>query len=308
MARALHHPKTGYYNRPTQKIGRRGDFTTAPELSSNLAAAIASWLKTSSKKYKIHSFIEIGPGLGTLTSQVLAHLPLHLRLRSDFHLVESSPTLTALQNSKLPKRTTHHADPSSALRQCNGRALIYHNELVDAFPVRIFEKRANQWLELMWDPKNQTETLRKPPELPPSSAFSQPFPENQRIEVHQSYQKWLQTWTPLWKSGEMLTIDYGNTIDKLYHRRPAGSIRAYSHQILRTGREIYQNPGLQDITADVNFTDLIQSKNPKLHFSSLIDLSSFLKPFSTAADQHLHNAATHFQVLRQQPHPHPPGK
>ncbi|MEY4483299.1 MAG: hypothetical protein RL693_751 [Verrucomicrobiota bacterium] len=55
----------------------------------------------------------------------------------------------------------------------------------------------------------------------------------------------------------MLTVDYGDTFPALYHRQPRGTIRAYLlHQRL-TGPGVYANMGRQDITADVNFSDLI---------------------------------------------------
>ncbi len=54
----------------------------------------------------------------------------------------------------------------------------------------------------------------------------------------------------------MLTIDYGGTTDEIYHRRPSGTLRAYRGQQRLTGGDVYELPGRQDITADVNFDDL----------------------------------------------------
>ena len=54
----------------------------------------------------------------------------------------------------------------------------------------------------------------------------------------------------------MLAIDYGDTFPALYHRRPNGTLRAYIlHQRLE-GPAVYENVGRQDITSDINFTDL----------------------------------------------------
>lgn len=53
----------------------------------------------------------------------------------------------------------------------------------------------------------------------------------------------------------MLTIDYGDEFPRLYHRRPHGTLRAYLLHQRITGADIYANPGRQDITADINFTD-----------------------------------------------------
>jgi SAM-dependent MidA family methyltransferase len=54
----------------------------------------------------------------------------------------------------------------------------------------------------------------------------------------------------------MLTIDYGDTFPDLYHRRPGGTLRAYFHHQRLTGAEVYARAGQQDVTADVNFSDL----------------------------------------------------
>lgn len=55
----------------------------------------------------------------------------------------------------------------------------------------------------------------------------------------------------------MLTIDYGDTEERLYTRRPEGSLRAYWKHHRYTGRDLYVRFGKQDLTADVNFSDLI---------------------------------------------------
>jgi SAM-dependent MidA family methyltransferase len=81
------------------------------------------------------------------------------------------------------------------------------------------------------------------------------FKDGQRCELHPSIRDWLHHWTPHWKGGSMLSIDYGDDFPQLYHRRPHGTLRAYLlHQRL-TGTDLYANPGRQDITADINFTD-----------------------------------------------------
>lgn len=54
----------------------------------------------------------------------------------------------------------------------------------------------------------------------------------------------------------MLVVDYGGKTDEIYNRRPAGTLRAYRGQQRLTGDEVYELPGRQDITADVNFDDL----------------------------------------------------
>jgi SAM-dependent MidA family methyltransferase len=81
--------------------------------------------------------------------------------------------------------------------------------------------------------------------------------DGQRVEVGDACRAWLQSWGAQWKRGAMLTIDYGDTFPEIYHRRPHGTVRAYALQQRLAGPEVYENMGRQDITADVNFTDLV---------------------------------------------------
>lgn len=299
MERALYDPVRGYYARNIRGIGTRGDFTTAPQLSEAPAEAIAAWIARALRETKTRHVIEIGPGLGTLSEQVIRRLPPLIRLRTRFHLVESSPTLAARQKERLGKKTSHHPSILHALKASSGEAIVFSNELVDAFPARVFRKAAGQWCELALT--DTAEILLPPAKLPPSSVFSIGFPEEQTVEVHDSYRLWLESWLPFWKRGEMLTIDYGDTVEKLYRRRPRGSLRAYLlHQRLE-GAAVFQNAGLQDITADINFTDLAAWSAPWLESSPLIDFAEFIRPFSDPAERPFLESAPHFRALIQKP-------
>ena len=303
MARALHDPVHGYYAGNIRDIGSRGDFTTAPQLSELPGKAIASWIMEALRETATRHVIEIGPGLGTLTQQVIRNLPFLLRLRTRFHLVESSPRLAEIQKSLLGAKVHHHISIHAALQACSGKAVIFSNELVDAFPARLFEMAGDQWREVALDHSrgSTVETLLPPAELPPSSTLSLNFPEGQRIEIHDSYRLWLESWLPRWKNGKMLTIDYGDTAEKLYHRRPSGTLRAYFLHQRTTGAEIYLNPGLRDITADVNFTDLAEWSEPWLESIAPVTLADFIRRFEGSADDGILAASSHFMVLIQRP-------
>lgn len=301
MARALHDPRHGYYARNIRDIGGRGDFTTAPQLSDAPGKAIAAWLCGALRESGVRHVIEIGPGLGTLSQQVIRNLPFLLRLRTQFHLVESSPQLAEQQKSRLSAKVFHHTSIHSALKACSGEAIVFSNELVDAFPVRVFEKAGGQWCELALDHSNgrTLETLLPPTDLPPSSAFLQNFPDGQRVEIHDSYRIWLESWLPHWRRGAMLTIDYGEGVERLYHRRPKGTLRAYFLHQKSEGSEIYLNPGLRDITADVNFTDLADWPLPWLGSEDPLSLAAFIRRFAGEADEAILTASSHFMVLCQ---------
>jgi SAM-dependent MidA family methyltransferase len=308
MARALYDPEGGYYSRRISGIGKRGDFTTAPMLSAATARAVAAWADRALRESACRDLIEIGPGDGTLAAAVLNHLPWLLRWRVRLHLVETSAPLMRQQRELLGRRAHWHASPAAALAACQGRAVIFSNELVDAFPVRRFQHAQDGWRELALnfeEPGQTREVLLPPGPLPPSASFQQSHPIGQGLEVHDSYRQWLAEWLPAWQAGRLLTIDYGSTADQLYHRRPRGTLRAYLLQQRLEGPAVYANPGRQDLTADVNFTDLIEWSRPWITTSTLRTFGEFIAATADPAnptDQALlaeHGAGGAFLVLDQ---------
>ncbi len=287
MDRALNDPREGYYARRILPIGRGGDFTTAPMMGHALSRAIAGWAGRAMQDCGCRHLVEIGPGEGVLAAQILRLLPWRQRFRTKLHLVETSGVLAARQKEILGKRPQWHADMAAALASAGGDAVIYSNELVDAFPVRRFEKTPDGWQEIVVAIDNSgraTESLLPPAPSPASSAFTQSHPLGQRVEIHDSYRRQLESWLPSWKSGRLLTIDYGSAADSLYHRRPAGTVRAYSFHQRLDGLAIYQNPGRQDLTADVNFTDLQLWSEPWTSAGRLTTLADFLRPHTSPED------------------------
>lgn len=283
MRRALHDPRRGYYARRITAVGKRGDFTTAPMLSSAPARAIAAWAADAMRQTRCRDLIEIGPGEGRLSAAVLAALPWPLRWRTRLHLVETSAPLREAQQKLLGRKARWHEHPSAALDACEGAAVIFSNELVDAFPVRRFRCCEDGWREMAvaFTPDGRvSHSLLPPAPLPDSSVFSlspTQFSEGQIVEVHDSYRRWQEEWLPKWKRGRRLTIDYGATVELLYRRRPHGTVRAYLMQQRLEGDDIYQNIGRQDITADINFTDLMKWSEGAMQSQHLNGLGGFLE-------------------------------
>jgi SAM-dependent MidA family methyltransferase len=229
-----------------------------------------------------------------LAAAVLRGLAWHVRWKTRLHLVETSAPLAQIQRTRLGRRATWHASPAEALAACEGRAVIFSNELVDAFPVRGFENTTDGWrvIAVTFDAEGKArESLLAPAPLPPSSVFSQNHAPGQRVEVHDSYRRWLLEWLPHWKAGRLLTVDYGSTADRLYHRRPRGTLRAYLLQQRIEGPAIYQNPGRQDLTADVNFSDLIDWSRVWTADHCLQTLAAFLREHGETTDAGLTDEA-----------------
>lgn len=255
---ALYHPEFGYYSRNIRTVGRRGDFATAATLGEALGNGIAHWLAANRLPGSKWHVIEAGAGNGELARTVLRRLGIWRRRGLTYHIVESSPVLQAEQQRAIPQyHVQWHRDMNEALAAGEGRALIFSNELIDAFPARVFEFDGRDWHEIAVriNDKSVSECVIDRPR-PQSTAFEIPASAGQRVEVQTTAAEWIATWSEAVHDARLLTIDYGDTVPGLYHRRPQGTVRAYFHHQRFDGPAVYQRFGKQDITCDVNFSDL----------------------------------------------------
>lgn len=170
MARALHDPQRGYYARRIQGIGgQRGDFATAATLSTLLGQAIAAWIQENRRALpEVRHVIEVGAGNGVLMETVRRSLGWWQRRRFQWHIVETSVALREQQKQRLGAAVMWHVDLESALRACGGAAFIYHNELLDAFPVRLVQCHEGEWQEVFVEFENgRARELLMPLEMKP---------------------------------------------------------------------------------------------------------------------------------------------
>ncbi len=276
MAMALYDPDFGYYTTGLADVGGRvGDFATSATLSETLGEAIAGWIREEIQHHRwkgVVHVIEVGGGNGALAASVLKSLGWWKRRRVRYHLVEISPILKKSQQVRLGRAgVTWHATITGALANAGGRALIFSNELVDAFPAKWLRREAEgeQWREVFvsYDPDaGLREVFRDcPAELTAEiySAMALPYRgDGQRIEILPSFRKWMSTLSAAWEAGSMLTIDYGSaTATGVYARRPGGTMRGYFRHERIDGGGVYARFGRQDLTSDVNFADLVKWSN-----------------------------------------------
>ena len=310
MELALYDEQQGYYSAHVQDIGFRGDFSTSATMSDLLARRITAHWKEACDTYSRNlPLIEIGGGNANLALSVARELGFWGRLKARYYIVDRSPALRRLQSLVGGNFVRVYPTIEEALKHAGGHAFIFCNELPDAFPARQFIYSSDAWHELGLTVHEEQIAIQPHPcpHLPQSTVFTHWAREGQIVEVHESYHRWYTAWQPLWKSGIFTTIDYGAPCDRLYYRRPGGSLRGYKSHILLGIDELIAYPGHCDMTADVNFTDLQRLAERNIgDFVQLMSQRDYLAPFahaSSPADQHLiaiPGAGDHFCVLIQQ--------
>jgi len=147
MALTLGHPQYGYYM-TRDPFGAAGDFTTAPEISQMFGEVIGAWVIDTWSKLKAPAFnlIEIGPGRGTLMSDIMRvgkAMP-EFWEKAQIHLVETSPILRQKQKETL---STHHVQWHEDLETVptDKTSIILGNEFLDALPVQQLKRTSDGW-------------------------------------------------------------------------------------------------------------------------------------------------------------------
>jgi NADH dehydrogenase [ubiquinone] 1 alpha subcomplex assembly factor 7 len=148
MALCLGHPLHGYYT-SRDPFGQDGDFITAPEISQIFGELVGIWCAAAFQALGAppqFNLIELGPGRGTLMSDILraARVMPGFRERAQIHLVETSPTLRKLQAQNLGEAVTWHETIDGVP---GGPSITVANEFFDALPIRQYEFHQGQWME-----------------------------------------------------------------------------------------------------------------------------------------------------------------
>ncbi len=251
MELALHEPGLGYYAGGARKLGAGGDFTTAPELTPLFGRALARQVRELLRPGE--AVLEFGAGSGALAASILEDLP------APYFILETSAELKERQQRKLGGR----AQWLDRLPR-EFRGVMIANEVVDAMPVHalawtragLVERGvcANEgqlaWSERPAEP-SLAETARGIPiDLPPSGRYES--------ELNLFAPLWMKSLGRVLARGAILVIDYGFPEREYYHpQRSMGTLAChYRH---RVHDDPFFLPGLQDITAHVDFSALARA-------------------------------------------------
>ena len=259
MRMALYEPEYGYYITGAAKMGWEADYFTSTDVSSLFANCMGRQLFAMWEKLKRPGhFIVLEQGAGR------RHLAEGVRLWAQKEAPEFYEVLdyrTEDIRGGADAIAPYEFDQPITVRY----SAVLSNELVDAFPVHIVEKRGERLYEVFVDVQQDgrfCEVLDKPSRLEVAGYLDmykipwRTFEDGWRAEINLDALSWIQRTAGLLRSGFVLTIDYGDKAKALYTAwRKRGTLLCYfKHQ---TNERPLLHPGEQDITAHVNFSALI---------------------------------------------------
>jgi SAM-dependent MidA family methyltransferase len=272
MERCLYAPGLGYYSAGRLKFGEAGDFVTAPELGALFARTVARALVPALRACGEQAvWFELGGGSGAFARDCLLALQALDALPKQYWLLEPSADLRERQRGSL-----HEALPSGLFArvqwldrppQAAWSGVLFANEVLDALPVTRFRVGDGDVFEehIALDPDNAFIRVDQPADALVAGAvrhlqrkLGAPFADGYRSEVLPQLPWWIEAIAGTLQQGAALFVDYGYPRREFYlpERRDGTLVCHYRH---RAHGDALWHPGLQDITAFVDFTALIEA-------------------------------------------------
>jgi SAM-dependent MidA family methyltransferase len=281
MELALYAPDLGYYSGGSAKLGRDGDFTTAPEISplfgATLARAAAAIMAQSGP-----NIIEFGAGTGKLARDVLGALDRLGVAVEHYTIIELSGELRARQQEALkdfPQVRWLTGFPETF------RGVVLANEVLDAMPVELVVREGGQWrrqlvtvkdgafafIEGEADAALLAQVARQVPD-------ADGLQDGYLTEVHPVACGFMGSLAAMFEHGKgaAILVDYGFPAHEYYFdERTSGTLMChYRHH---AHPDPFYLPGLQDITAHVDFTAMaLAARDAGLEVLGYMSQASFL--------------------------------
>jgi len=262
MELALYAPGLGYYAAGSLKFGEEGDFTTAPEISPLFSRSLANAILPALNDDEI--ILEVGAGRGCMAADILLYLKQQDKLPKEYWILELSADLRERQQETIAKKIPEFLDKVKWLDELPDTfsGVVVANELLDAMPVQLFQKKENDINEInvVWQNDHfafqfnssfDQRLLQRVKNI--EAELATEFDSGYLSEINFSAEDWIKSIAERLQSGVIILIDYGFPQHEYYHsQRNQGTLMChYRH---RTHPDAFVYPGLQDITAHVDFT------------------------------------------------------
>ncbi|MDH5591483.1 MAG: SAM-dependent methyltransferase [Gammaproteobacteria bacterium] len=267
MQLCLYAPGLGYYSAGSYKLGQKGDFTTAPEISPLFSRTLAHHVNDVFQQLKKKDILEFGAGSGKMAADILTELSVLQALPDYYYIIETSADLRQRQQQTISSRIPHLAEKVVWLDKMPHQfvGVVLANEVCDAMPVhclrfkdgKVSERHIEsddsklQWCDGSLSHSHLAHRAAEIKSLIDSDS-------NYITEINLSAEAWLASLAENIQQGAIFIIDYGYPQSSYYHpQRTSGTLMCYFQHQGHDNPLILQ--GLQDITAHVDFTALAQS-------------------------------------------------
>ncbi len=274
----LYDKKIGYYNSRIP-FGKKGDFITAPKVTSLFSEIIAIWMITCWETFgkpKNFNIVELGPGDGSLANVLLKSFKKFPEFNSvkKLFLFEESNFLKKIQKKKIINKDVKWINNLNKINK--GPVIFFGNEFFDAIPIKQFKKINNSFFEKNYyinKNNNINEIFKKASSKDVKNIKSYKtfnnlkfieFPKFGFEELKKISKKIIKL------KGCILIIDYGYL--KPNNQNTLQSVMKHKKN------KLLDNLGKADVTAHVNFTLLHEffSKSG-LKIKNVISQKDFLK-------------------------------
>jgi len=276
MELALYAPGLGYYSAGSRKLGAAGDFITAPELSPLfgrvLARQIAPLISAG-----MDDLIELGAGSGALAVALLEELTAIDRLPRQYRILEVSADLRERQQARIAAALPALLPRVQWLDQLPERldAIVVGNEVLDALPVhriRVVDGRAQELGVTVHGSGRFGWACR--PAFPALAAAVPELPEAYETEIGLAAQALVADLGQRLERGLLLFFDYGFPAHEFFHpQRDHGTLMCHYRHHAHDDPFLW--PGLQDITAHVDFSAIVRCA-PQLELQGYASQAQFL--------------------------------
>ena len=263
MHRSLYEVGLGYYVNGFSKLGKHGDFTTAPEISDHFAVCLANQCIQVFDEIGQADILEFGSGSGRLASDLLTVLASAGRLPETYCILDVSPELKQEQQHFLRQELSLDVYNrvqwlQSLPNSFNG--VVIANEVLDAFAVerfKIVKGRAQRVMVGLNDDGFIMQSVEDDQVYDQVTSIQTDIGRNLAEGYESEYCALLDAW---WRSlvdaidkGAVLICDYGSDRRQYYSdKKPTGTLRCFYRHTLHD--DPFARPAVQDITADVDFT------------------------------------------------------
>lgn len=276
MNLVLYHPVLGYYTKNKQKIGRNGDFYTSSHVSNVFGKLFAKFFAEMIENEEVHpSFCELGGGTGLFLSEMLdewKRISPETYSNLNVFSIEKSGYHRELQMDQADSHSITFISSIDKLpRPYSG--IIFSNELFDAFPVEVIEKRDSDLYEVYITFNQNNELVEKLMPLSNKKIIQYlewleiELTDGQRYEVPLKMLAYMEKLNAYTERSVIATVDYGYTNKEWQHpARLEGSIRGYyRHRMMHP----LQHPFNMDITTHIHF-DALEKRAKEFGWNLLV--------------------------------------